>query len=166
MAVVPGVRRAVLETDPAQPIYDVRSLSDIVNASVADRRLDTLLLGALAGTALLLAAIGLYGLMASSVAGRSREIGVRVAIGGRPRDVLQLVIAKGLGLTGVGVAIGLVAAFGVTRVMTVLLYETSAKDASTFIVVPMVLLLVAVLACAVPAWRALRVDPIVVLRHE
>ena len=166
LTVVPGVRRAILETDPSQPIYDVKTLSAIVAASVSHRRLDTLLLGALGLTALVLAAIGLYGLMASSVAGRTREIGVRVAIGGTRRDVLQLVIARGLRLTLAGVAIGAVAAFAVTRVLASLLYETSPTDAGTFIAVPMLLLFVAVAACTVPAWRALRVDPVVVLRHE
>jgi len=166
LAVVPGVRRAILETDPAQPVYDIRTLAAVATASASSRRLDTLLLSALAATALLLAAIGLYGLMASSVAGRTREIGVRVAIGGRARDVLRLVIAKGLGLTALGVAIGGAAALGLTRVLASLLYDTSTTDVGTFVAVPAVLLLVAAAACAVPAWRALRVDPIIVLRHE
>ena len=166
LAIVPGVRRAILETDPAQPVYDIRTLAAVIAASMSSRRLDTLLLGALAATALLLAAIGLYGLMASSVAGRTREIGVRIAIGGRARDVLRLVIAKGLFLTALGVAIGGAAALGLTRVLASLLYDTSTTDVRTFVAVPVVLLLVAAAACAVPAWRALRVDPIIVLRHE
>jgi len=124
------------------------------------------LLGVFAGMALVLASVGIYGVLSYIVGQRTREIGIRIAMGARRRNVLRWVIAEGMRMAVVGVAIGVVAAFGLTRLMAKLLYGVSAVDPLTFAAVAGVLLLVALVACYIPAWRAMRVDPIVVLRHE
>ncbi|HEY2824468.1 MAG TPA: ADOP family duplicated permease, partial [Gemmatimonadales bacterium] len=166
LAITAGVRRAVLEVDPTQPVYDIRPLAAVVAQSVSDRRLNTVLLGTLAAVALALAAIGLYGLMSATVTYRMREIGVRLAIGGEPGDVMRLVVRKGLALTLSGLAIGMIAALALTRLMKTLLYDVKPTDPLTFIGVALVLVVVAVGACVLPARRAMRVDPVVVLRYE
>lgn len=151
--------------DPALPIFKVMPLSTVVSDSVAEPRFNTFLLGIFAATAILLAAIGLYGLMAYSVSQRQREIGIRVALGAKTRDVLGLVVREGLVLTLSGLAIGLVTAFAASRFLEAMLLQVT-TDAATYGTVALVLLAVAFVASLVPARRAARVDPLMALRYE
>lgn len=134
--------------------------------SIAPRRFSLLLLGVFAGIALLLGAVGLYGVLSYVVTQRTREIGIRIALGARTRDVLNLVIKYGMTMALTGVAVGLVAAFALTRLMQSLLFEVSATDPLTFVLIALLLLAVALLACYLPARRAAKVDPLIALRHE
>jgi predicted permease len=159
--------RAVLDTiDKDQPIENVRSMTQLVASSVAQKKLSARLLGGFAGVATLLAAIGLYGALAGGVAQRTKEIGIRMALGARQADVLGLVMRQGMRLTGFGIAVGLMGAFGLTRVMASLLYDIKPFDPATFAGVSLLMAAVAACACWLPARRAARVDPIVSLRHE
>ena len=160
------VERIVAGVDAAQPVAAVRTLDEIIDLNVADRHQQMVLLMAFGGLALLLVSLGLYGLLAQAVSARSREIGLRMALGATPRSVMQMVIARGVGLTAVGVAVGAVGAWGVTRAMSSLLYNVSAADPVTFAGVAAVLGVVALSACTFPALRAARVDPMVVLRDQ
>jgi putative ABC transport system permease protein len=161
-----ALRSEVRSVDPDQPIASIQPMETIVGFSLAPRRASLTLLGAFAGIAMLLAAIGLYGLIAYSVTQRTQEIGVRMALGARARDVLVMVLCQGLSLAAAGVAAGLLAALLLSRLMTGLLYGVGAADPWTFVVVPLVLALVAVLASVLPARRAARVDPMAALRSE
>jgi putative ABC transport system permease protein len=165
-ALTSAVREAIRSIDKDQPIFAVSTMKELVNNSVATRRMTLVLLGLFSGLALILGAIGIYGVISYSVAQRTREIGVRMALGAPRRDVFQLVVGEGLKLAGSGIAIGIAAAFGLARLMSSLLYGVSAADFETFAVVAIVLGLVALLACYVPARRAMRVDPMVALRYE
>ena len=166
LSIVSSVRNEVQALDPDQPIAAVRKMSDWVNASTAEPRYRTTLLGMFAALAMVLAAMGIYGVMSYSVAQRTHEIGVRMALGARQRDVLQLVVRQGMLLTLVGVALGLLGAFALTRVMASLLFEVTAKDPFTFAIVAALLIAVAFVACFIPARRATKVDPLVALRYE
>jgi putative ABC transport system permease protein len=160
------VRKTVWEIDKDQPVSDIASMETIVSESVARQRFSMLLLGVFAGLALVLAAVGIYGVMSYSVAQRTHEIGIRMALGAQRADVLKLTIGQGLRLVLTGVAIGLAAAFVLTRVMASLLFGVSATDPATFATISFVLVSVAVLASYIPALRATRVDPMFALRYQ
>jgi len=160
------VRRTVWEIDNDQPVSDVSSMAQVVSESVARQRFSMLLLGVFAGLALLLAAVGIYGVMSYTIAQRTREIGIRMALGAQRSDVLKLALGQGLRLVSVGVLIGLAAALVLTRVMTSLLFGVSPTDSMTFITISVVLMSVAALASYIPALRATKVDPIFALRYQ
>jgi putative ABC transport system permease protein len=138
----------------------------VIAKSIARHNFIMILLGLFGGVALLLAAIGIYGVMSYTVQQRTHELGIRIALGAATPQLLRLVVGQGLLLAGIGVAIGLAASFGVTRVMSSLLYGVKATDLATFAAVAVVLSAVAALACYIPARRATRVDPIIALRHD
>ena len=160
------VRDTIWSIDKDQPVSDIRTMEEIVSEAVARQRFSMLLLGVFATLALVLAAVGIYGVMSYSVAQRTREIGIRMALGAQKKDVLKLTVGQGLRLVSIGVAIGLVAAFVLTRVMASLLFGVSATDPVTFIAISVVLISVAMLASFVPALRATKVDPMVALRYQ
>jgi putative ABC transport system permease protein len=161
-----GLRGAVSAVDPDVPVYAVRTLEDLVSERNAQRRLAVVLLSIFAAIALALAAIGIYGVMSYAVAQRTQEIGIRLALGAHRRDILSMVLRHGLGLALAGVAVGLLTAFGLARLVASLLFRVSATDPPTFSLVPLLLIAVAMLACYLPARRATRVDPLVSLRYE
>jgi putative ABC transport system permease protein len=163
---VGAIRKEVQALDPDQPIAAIKLMSDWVDSSVAEPRYRTTLLGMFAALAMVLAAMGIYGVMSYSVAQRTHEIGVRMALGARQGDVLKLVVRQGMLLTLVGVVLGLLGAFALTRVMQSLMFEVTTKDPFTFAVVAALLIAVAFIACFIPARRATKVDPLVALRYE
>jgi putative ABC transport system permease protein len=163
---VPAIRDVVRRLEPRAAISDLSTLEDGLARSVGPRRFNLYLLGAFAGVALALAAIGLFGVMAYLVSQRTREIGVRLALGASRRAIFGAIVGRGMVLASLGAAIGVGAAFWLTRAMTTLLYAVSATDPATFAAVPLLLLVIALLACYVPARRAMRVDPVTALRAE
>jgi len=166
LAIVGAARNEVRAMDREAPIDSVKTLDQYLTESVAQPRFNTLLLALFAGVAMTLTAVGLYGVMAFSVTARTREIGVRVALGARGPDVLRLVISQGMKLTLIGVAIGLVAALALTRLMKGLLFGVTPTDPATFALIALLLVSVAMLACYLPARRATKVDPMIALRCE
>jgi putative ABC transport system permease protein len=166
MTLVPDVRTVVQTLDKELPITTVRDMPAVIASSTVDWRFRAILLTTFGGLALVIAAIGVYGVISYSVAQRTREIGVRVALGARHRDVLSLVLGQGMRTTVIGLGIGLVGAFALTRLMTNLLFGVSATDPVTFTGIALLLWLVAFAACLVPARRATRVDPITALRYD
>ena len=165
-ALVAGLRREVFTLDKNVPVYDVKTLEERSQDATSRARFTTLLLGVFAALALFLSSIGIYGVMAYAVAGRTREIGIRMALGAQKADVLRLILSDGIILTITGVVLGLVASFAVTRILTSQLYGVDATDPVTFAVVSAILAAVAMAASYIPARRATRVDPMVALRHE
>jgi putative ABC transport system permease protein len=165
-AIAPAIRSAVWSVDKDQPITRIATMDSLLAATAASRRFALTLFEAFGLVALALAAIGIYGVLSGSVTERTREIGIRLALGAQLRDVFQLVIGQGLRLTLIGVTVGLAGAFAVTRLMTSLLFGVSATDPVTFIGGALLLTLVALVACYVPARRATRVDPLIALRYE
>ncbi|MEW6209100.1 MAG: ABC transporter permease [Acidobacteriota bacterium] len=165
-AVAASIRSAVSDMDASVPIYDLRTMSDVVGESMVRPRFLSLLLGAFSIISLLLAAVGVYGVMAYTVAQRTQEIGVRVALGATTRGVLAMVIGQGLKLTLTGLGVGLAGAFMLTRWMASQLFEVSATDPLTFVTVGVLLSAVGLAACFVPARRATKVDPMTALRYE
>jgi len=165
-AVMGSVRRAVAEIDPREVVYGVETMDEVVSNSFSARRLSMILLSAFAALALALACVGIYGVISYLAGQRTHEIGIRMALGAQPRQVLRMILGQGLKLALLGVAIGIVAAFALTRLMASLLFGVSAYDPLTFAGVAILLLLVALAACYIPARRATRVDPMVALRHE
>ena len=165
-SVVPSVRQVVHEIDSNQPISEIRMLEQIVYESVARPRFNLWLLGLFAGLALVLAAAGIYGVMSYTVSQRTHELGIRIALGAQQLDVIKLVIVQALKLVFTGVLIGLGGALALTRLMKTLLFGVSATDPLTYVVIALLLTIVALLACYVPARRAMNVDPMVALRID
>ncbi len=165
-AVMDAVRRGVRELDPREIVYGVQTLNEVLANSMAPRRLSMILLGAFAALALVLASVGIYGVISYLVGQRTHEIGVRMALGAQREDVLRLILGEGGRMAMVGVVIGVAAALGLTRLMKGMLFGVSASDPATFVGVAMVLIVVALAACWIPARRAMKVDPMEALRYE
>jgi len=161
-----AVLQQISRVDPDQPVYQVKTMDEYLGESMAQRRLSTVLLGVFAALALILAALGVYGMMSYLVSQRTREIGVRMALGARQLDILKLVVRHGMWLSILGIAVGVAAALLLTRIMTSSLYGISASDPLTYLGISALLALIALLACLIPARRALKVDPIIALRYE
>jgi len=165
-SLAPTLRNAVREIDPALPVYDVMTMNERLSNSVAARRFNLLLLGGFAALALLLAGVGVYGVISYVVTQRTHEVGVRMALGAQSADVVRLFIKQGMAMVIFGVALGLIGAFALTRLMKSLLFNVSAIDPLTFVCVALLLSLVALAACYLPARRASRIDPLASLRRE
>jgi putative ABC transport system permease protein len=165
-SLIPAVTKEVAAMDQDLPLFAVKSMEEYLSASVAAPRFSTTLLSIFAAVALVLTIVGLYGVMSYSVAQRTNEIGIRLALGAQPRDVLLMIVKQGGLLIVLGLAIGLAGAFALTRLLASLLFGVTAKDPLTFAAVALLLAIVALLACYVPALRATKVDPMEALRYE
>jgi predicted permease len=166
MSLVTAVVNKIHDIDPDQPVSNIRTMKEVLGEEFGQRQTGTTLLGAFAALAMLLAAIGLYGVLSYFVSQRIPEFGVRIALGAQSRDILFLVLKRGMGLVSAGLAIGLVASFALTRLMQSLLFEVSASDPIVFAVIAVLLAAVAFAACVIPARRATKVDPMIALRYE
>ena len=165
-SLISTVRGSLVAIDPQQPVYAVEPVEKLMGVAVAPRRFVMSLIGSLAAIAVILAMIGIYSVISFSVNERTREIGIRMALGAKSRDVLKMVLGQGMSVAVVGICAGLAIAFALTRLMTTLLFEVSATDPKTFLLVASMLSIVALLACYLPARRATRVDPLVALKDE
>jgi putative ABC transport system permease protein len=165
-ALAPTARRIVRELDPLLAITGIRTMTEMVDLSIARPRFTMLLLAVFGAVALTLAAVGIYGIMSHAVKRRTREIGIRMALGARPRDVLRLVVGQGMALAGIGLVVGVAAALAATRLMTGLLFGVSATDPLTFAAIVLLLGGIALLASWIPARRAVATDPTMALRSE
>jgi putative ABC transport system permease protein len=165
-ALTSGIRGVIASIDKDQPVFAIATMKQLVRDSVSTRRITFIVLGSFSALALVLAAIGIYGVISYSVAQRTQEIGIRMALGAKPGDVLRMVIAQGAKLAGAGVVIGIVASLGLTRLMTNLLFSVSSSDPATFAAMAIALALIAMLASYIPARRTSRVDPMSALRCE
>ncbi|HKP85852.1 MAG TPA: ABC transporter permease, partial [Blastocatellia bacterium] len=159
-------RREILAVDKDQPVYDVRTMEQLLSESVSSRKFSMLLLALFAVVAMILAAVGIYGVMSYSVTQRTHEIGIRMALGAQPGDVLKMIVRQGMAVVIAGVVLGVAASFALTRLMESMLFGVGSADPVTFVVVPLVLTAVAMAACLLPALRATKVDPMVALRYE
>jgi predicted permease len=166
LSVVSAVRAQVAGPTEDQPIFEVQTMEQIISGSLAERRFTMLLLIIFASTALVLAAVGIYGVMSYAVNRRTHELGVRLALGASRREILRLVVGEGMALAAIGTAVGLMAALGLTRLMASLLYGVRPADPATLVAASLLLAGIALLACYIPAWRATKVDPLVALRYE
>jgi putative ABC transport system permease protein len=165
-ALAPDLRKLISDIDREQPVYEVATLEQALADSIAPRRFNMLLLGVFAAIAVLLAAVGIYGVVSYAVTQRTQEIGVRIALGARQDEVVRMVVKQGMGVVAVGVGTGLAAALALTRLMAGLLYEVKPSDPQTFVVVCTALAAAALLACWLPARKAARVDPVIALRYD
>ena len=165
-ALLAAMRAAIQDIDRNQPVYNLRAMNDVIAASVAPRRTNTVLIALFGALALVLAAVGVYGVMAYGVSQRQHEIGIRVALGAQRRDVVGLVMRQGVLLSLAGIALGLVGAYWLSGLLESLLYGVTTTDRATFVSAPVVLLAVAVAAILLPAMRASRVEPMEALRAE
>jgi predicted permease len=165
-AAAPGIIRAIHASDPSRPIYDIRTMQDRMADSMARQRFAAIMLGAFAGFALILAAVGVYGVMSYLVTQSRHDIGLRIALGAPRGMILWLVVRQGMELAVAGIAAGIAGAFALTRLMASLLYGVGSRDVPTFSTVPVILALIALAATYVPAYRATQVDPMMVLRDE
>jgi predicted permease len=165
-AVAGDLVRAIQSIDPTVPVYDVRTMQDRMRGSMARQRFAMIMLGAFAAIALILAAVGVYGVMSYLVTQSTHDIGVRLALGAQRSTIVKMIVRHGIELTALGIVIGIAAAILLTRVMATLLFGVSATDPLTFVTVPLVLGVIALLASYLPARRATRVDPVVALRDE
>ena len=166
LALAAEIRRQVAEVDPDQPVASIQTMDARVETSVAQRRMQMNVLGLFAGMAVLIAVVGIYGVMSYSVAQRSREIGIRLALGAARRDVVAVVMRQGMGMVAAGMAVGLAASLSITRVLRSLLFGVSPTDPLVFTAIAVLLGLTAALAIYVPARRAARLDPLEMLRSE
>src|SRR5437016_10116847 len=166
LSLVAAVRSQVNVIDPDQPIYNIHTMEELIAGSMSGRRLNLMLLTVFAFTALALAGVGIYGVISYAVTQRTREIGIRMALGAQSSDVLKLIVKQGMVPVMIGMALGIAGALALTRVMASLLFGTSATDPLTFALIALLLSGVALLACWIPARRATKVDPMVALRYE
>ena len=165
-SLAPAVQREIRAIDPNQPVSDVRTMDQVMSEWISRSRFNTLLLGLFAALATLLSAVGIFGVMNYSVALRTREIGLRLAVGAQPRQVMVLILKQGLLMTIIGIVLGLAAAFALTRLLSGLLFGVAAVDVTTFTTISLLLVIVSLLACYLPARRAMRIDPLQALRYE
>jgi len=161
-----GVRQVVANQSKQNVISDPQTMNHVIAESLAQQRFSMILLGAFAAVALLLASLGIYGVISYLVGQRTHELGIRLALGAQRQDVLRLVLSHGMKMALAGVALGLVVSLGLTRLISKMLYGVSATDPATFVVITLLLMTVALVACFVPAWRATQVDPLAALRNE
>jgi putative ABC transport system permease protein len=161
-----AVDREIRAVDPDLPLYGIATMEELLASHLSQRRFSTLVLSAFAAVALLLAAIGIFGVLAFLVQQRTSEIGIRVALGADRKDILRLVLGKGFGLILTGVAVGIAVSALATRLLSTLLFGVTPLDASAFVGIPALLIGIALLACYIPARRASRIDPVVALRNE
>jgi putative ABC transport system permease protein len=166
LTILPAAQQAVWNVNKSVPLGNPRTMNDMVERTLLQKKFTMLLLSIFAGTALLLAAIGLYSVISYSVAQRTHELGIRLALGAQRSDLLRLILQQGMTVVAVGVVVGIVASIALTRLMATLLYGTSATDPITFFALSMALLFVALVACWLPARRASAVDPIIALHAE
>jgi putative ABC transport system permease protein len=164
--IINGARAAIREVDPDLPIFDIKTMADALSESVAQPRFYAILLGSFAAIALVIAALGIYGVISYAVSQRTRELGIRIALGAQRERVVRLVIGQGLTLTLVGIVIGVVGAYALTRLIASLLFGVTSADPLTFTVVAFLFMAVACLASYLPARRAAAVDPIIAMRAE